>query len=103
MWKVLWAEAKKTPELIIHGLQLELVGHVSVFVAQSVEIALFVSRFPITLRQTVFFEQSGLPHEDGFNLKDIIAVVSHLVKRYVERPLLECVTVSAESEVGAPM
>ena len=75
-------------------------GEICIFVFQAGEIAVVHGFLLVFLGNGVDVEQAGLSEEDGLHLEDVVAMMSHLVKRHVESPLFEGIPIDAETVVA---
>ena len=100
MREVLRAQAEEAPQVEIHRFHREFMGQIEVLVAQFGEVALVECRLLIVCRHGLQLEQSGLPHEDGLYLEEVVAMMGHSLEGYALRPLLEGVVVDAEAVVA---
>ena len=71
-----------------------------VFVAQLGEVPLVECIFLVALRDGFQLQQSGLSHEDGFYLEQVVTVLAHCLQGDVACPLLKGVAVDAEAVVA---
>ena len=52
-------------------------SHIEVLAAQTTEVVVALGISPMALRYALQVEQSGLSHEDGFNLEEVVAMLGH--------------------------
>ena len=100
MREVLRAQAQEAPLLVIHRLQREFMREIEIFVPQPGEIPVVQRVFLISFGNSVQFQQSGLPQEDGFYLKEVVAMMVYGSQRQMVSPLLEGVAVDSEPVVA---
>ena len=100
MREVLRAKSQESPQLVIHRLHRELMREIEIFIPQSCEIAIVQGVLLIALGDGVEFQQSRLPHEDGFYLEEVVPVMVHGSERQVQRPLLEGFAIDSEAEIA---
>ena len=94
MRTVLGTEPPEAPLHGVDGLQAELVLQEVVFALQLPEVVIAVFGL-----YAVVGQQSGLSHEEGFDLELRIAVLAHSGRVDAQGPLLEGLGVGAETEV----
>ena len=97
--KVLGTQSQESPAIVVHWLQRELMGQILVFVAQLGKIAFVQRILLVTFRNGIHFQQSCLPHEDGLNLEEVVAMFSYCIQGDMTCPLLESVTINAKTVV----
>ena len=75
-------------------------SQIQILVAQFGKVAFVQGIFLVALGYGFQVQQSGLPHEDGFYLEQVVAVLAHGLQGDVTSPLLEGVAVDAEPVVA---
>ena len=75
-------------------------GQILVFAPQSGEVALVERILLIAMGNGAQIQQSGLSHEDGLHLEEVVAVLAHGLQGHVVGPLLESLAVDAEAVVA---
>ena len=99
MRKVLWPESQEAPQPVVDGREAVFMGEELVFAAHLLEIVVGDCRIAMSFGDGLGIEQSGLPHEQGLNLEEVVAVMGHHRERHGECPLLHGFAVDAEAIV----
>ena len=73
-------------------------GQILIFIVQTGEIALGQGFDAVAFGHAFGCEKSCLSQEDGFHLKEVVAVLAHGLQGDVDGPLLESIAIDAEAE-----
>ena len=99
MGEVLRPQSEEPPKFKIHRFHREFVSQIEVLVAEFREVTLVKGRLLVIVWHRLQFQQSRLSHEDGLNLEEVVAVMSHGTERNAPGPLLKHIAVDAKTVV----